>query len=218
MLDMIQHYVMMKTDTCNHKLIFVEELICCKCGRVFSEEEAEEIEKGSREIIKSVDSIELDPHYKTPLWQCGLGSIEGYKHEKSKGNRDDISIISNIANKLQLPSHIAQEFLALYKSLVKDKKDKVLAAKIGLLLLIIERKELALRIRRALEFMKDKERVSDYECYEYISTVISKQFAREDPEGDIIKLLPYLKRLNVARRYGAVKALRLLSINVKRCL
>ncbi|MEM2857277.1 MAG: hypothetical protein QW416_09270, partial [Candidatus Nitrosocaldaceae archaeon] len=219
-------------DTCKHRIIYDQEWVCCKCGRVFSNEEVEELQRGSMEVtaVRSMSEVGLDPHGKTPLWLQGLGSIEGYKHEKDQGSREDISIISNIADKLQLPAYMAEEFLSFYRSFVKEgekkeekkgkKKDKALAAKLALLLLTTEHKELALRIRRMLAFMKGEEKVSNHECYEYISTIISMQFnttssSKKDYEEDLPRL--YLQSLKLlAGKYGIARAASLLIIIQRR--
>ncbi|MEM0029413.1 MAG: hypothetical protein QXN32_00635 [Candidatus Nitrosocaldus sp.] len=205
-------------DSCKHRIIYDQEWVCCKCGRIFSNEEVEELQRGSMEVtaIKSLESIGLDLHGKTPLWLHGLGSIEGYKQEKDQGSREDISIISNIADKLQLPSYTAQEFLLLYRSFVKERKDRVLAAKLALLLLTTECKELVLRIRRMLAFIYEEkeEEVSDYECYKYMIDIVNQQFNtttnKKDSEEDLSRLLSYLQIApNFARKYGIARAVRI---------
>ncbi|GBC73944.1 hypothetical protein HRbin04_01353 [archaeon HR04] len=166
-------------DSCKHRLVHDQEWVCCLCGRVFSEEEAEELQRGSKDIttVRSLDSIGLDPHGKTPLWLHGLGSIEGYKHNSNNGERDDISILSNIADKLQLPSHIAVEFLQLYRSFVRQDKDKVPATKLAILYLTLRYPILKERLRNLLTNIQDRgEKVTDQEVVDYISSVIESNF------------------------------------------
>ena len=166
------------TDTCKHKLIYDQEWVCSLCGRVFSEEEAEELQKGSAEVtsVRSLDSIGLDPHGRTPLWLHGLGSIEGYKHNSNNGERDDISILSNIADKLQLPSHIAVEFLQLYRSFVKEEKDKIPATKLALMLLTVKYPLLKERLKRLLNIQNNYMVTTDNEIVEYITMVVENNF------------------------------------------
>ncbi|GIU72417.1 MAG: hypothetical protein KatS3mg003_1896 [Candidatus Nitrosocaldaceae archaeon] len=97
----------------NHKPIEVEgEIVCRECGIVLDREE----------IIEDY----RDPHGKATLWQYGLGSI-------NKGEREDISIISNICQRLNLTEVISIEVLTLYNRYVKDDKDRLTAIKLALL-------------------------------------------------------------------------------------
>ncbi|MEM4365458.1 MAG: hypothetical protein QXJ44_06065 [Candidatus Nitrosocaldus sp.] len=204
-------------DTCKHRIIYDQEWVCCKCGRVFNEEEVEELQRGSIEVtaIKSLESIGLDPHGKTPLWLHGLGSIEGYKHEKDQGSREDISIISNIADKLQLPSYAAQEFLILYRSFVKERKDRVLAAKTAIFIIDERYPEVKQRIY-SLSREEGVVSKSDHEYVDYILTVVNMQFNIKDHNNNNndlskLELLP-IDVPRLAKRFGASKTFKLLII------
>ncbi|MEM4318079.1 MAG: hypothetical protein QXQ68_08490 [Candidatus Nitrosocaldaceae archaeon] len=152
---------MMSIDTCQHRLITDRgEIVCNKCGRVFNDEE---------ERVTRLEEIGWDPHGETSLFQIGLGSLELSRDLKEQ---DDISIISNIANKLQLPQYAALEFYHRYESMKKDKEkkkckcskgDKVRITKVALLLLYIRYKEL----RRSLSL---------YEIIPYINIVVNMGF------------------------------------------
>ncbi|MFN4337409.1 MAG: TFIIB-type zinc ribbon-containing protein [Candidatus Nitrosocaldus sp.] len=133
--DTLLHYNMM-IDTCKHSLVYDEERnehYCERCGIVLALDEA------CLPPITRLKDIGWG-RGRTPLWQIGLGSKEG-----SKG--DDTSILSNIADKLELPSYAMYEFLQLYRSFVKhdnskskskskSKRNRVLSAKLALSFLL----------------------------------------------------------------------------------
>ncbi|MEM3003667.1 MAG: hypothetical protein QW293_07870, partial [Candidatus Nitrosocaldaceae archaeon] len=148
-------------DTCQHRLITDRgEIVCNRCGRVFEKEE---------ERVTRLEEIGWDPHGETSLFQTGLGSLELSRDLKEQ---DDISIISNIANKLHLPQYAALEFHHSYESMKKDKEkkrckcskaDKVRITKVALLLLYIRYKEL----RKGMPL---------YEIIHYINIVVNMGF------------------------------------------
>lgn len=218
----LQYYLLMNNssnvDSCKHRIIYDQEWVCSLCGRVFSEEEAEELQRGSIEVtaVRSMSEVGLDPHGRTPLWQYGLGSIEGYKHDRDQGSREDISIISNIADKLQLPSYAAQEFLVLYRSFVKERKDRVLAAKTAIFIIYERYPEVKQRIY-SLSREEGVISKSDHEYVDYILTVINMQFNtikdHNNNNNDLSKLelLP-IDVPRLAKRFGASKTFKLLII------
>jgi len=214
-------------DTCKHRIIYDQEWVCSLCGRVFNEEEVEELQRGSIEVtaVRSMSEVGLDPHGKTPLWLQGLGSIEGYKHEKDQGSREDISIISNIADKLQLPAYMAEEFLSFYRSFVKEgekkeekkgkKKDKALAAKTAIFIIDERYPEVKQRIY-SLSREEGVVSKSDHEYVDYILTVINMQFNIKDHNNNNndlskLELLP-IDVPRLAKRFGASKTFKLLII------
>ena len=215
------HHSSHNVDNCRHKLIYDHEWVCSLCGRVFSEEEAEELQKGSAEVtsVRSLDSIGLDPHGRTPLWLHGLGSIEGYKHSLQDRERDDISILSNIADKLQLPSHIAVEFLQLYRSFVKEEKDKVPATKLALLLLLMRDNLLTKRVKEMFRTEMNKSdrcKITYQDIIVYVITIVDMQFnaGKRKRENSLYRSIGVegLERLErLARRYGASRAVSIFS-------
>ncbi len=89
---------------CKHECIIYDngESVCSRCGLVIAEKE---------EVIESY----WDEHGKTDLWHLGLGGL-------NKGKRDDISIISNICNKLGLTSVQSYQAYIEYLRLLKLNK------------------------------------------------------------------------------------------------
>ncbi|MEM4399513.1 MAG: hypothetical protein QW776_00005 [Candidatus Nitrosocaldus sp.] len=204
----------MHIDSCKHRIIYDQEWVCCKCGRVFNEEEVEELQKGSMEVtaIKSLESIGLDPHGKTPLWQYGLGSIEGYKHEKDQGSREDISIISNIADKLQLPSYAMLEFADLYRRFCKSKEDRLPATLLAICILMHKA-----NVRdRVLSILNSSVGLEGRKLYCYIEEIIRMQFGLVAKAEYIPMIEKYIAingkegielLIENASRYGASRAL-----------
>lgn len=213
-----------RIDSCKHRIIYTPEgeWVCCLCGRVFSAEEAEELQRGSTDItiVKNVGEAGLDPHGKTPLWHMGLGSLEGNGWEgiigegggRGKGRgRDYTSMLSNIADKLQLPSYAMLEFADLYRSFVKNDRDKAVSAKLALLLLTERYEEVRRRIKQLArqDFGSDSVRT----CVEYIATVVDNQFRPStSPYVHSTLIVAYEHNfiptlIRIARRKGAYNAL-----------
>ncbi len=89
------------------------EVVCRLCGEVLEE-------RG--EVINDY----RDPHGKATLWQYAIGGM-------NKGKREDISVISNVCQRLMLNEAQSIEVLNLYRHFVKQEKDKVLALKLAIL-------------------------------------------------------------------------------------
>lgn len=198
-------------DNCKHRLVYGYEWVCCRCGRVFTADEAEELQRGAGYVttVTTHEDLGLDPHGKTPLWLHGLGTIEGYKHSLSE-NRDDISILSNIVDKLRLPSYASIEFLQLYKSFIKDrKKDMVYAAVLALLEITARYEQIGRRLRVAAS---DADTGNTVACIDYICTIVENQFGAQKNLSARFRVLYNNKGLiqriaRIARRKGASTAL-----------
>lgn len=161
-------------DTCKHRIIYDQEWVCSLCGRVFSNEEVEELQRGSIEVtaVRSMSEVGLDPHGRTPLWLQGLGSIEGYKHDRDQGSREDISIISNIADKLQLPSYAMLEFADLYRRFCKSKEDRLPATLLAICILMHKA-----NVRdRVLSILNSSVGLEGRKLYCYLEEIIRMQF------------------------------------------
>jgi len=167
----------------NHKIIYDEnndEWICEICGRVLDKDYVESINLGST-YVNSEGALNED----VPLFFLGLGTMEYFKSAWKYGERDDLSILSNIADKLELPKHMRYEFFLLYKRFLntskckKDKSKQVFAAKLALY-------ELSCRYGSILD---------RYDNKEYVDTVIELNFAKDtditysDMELDIARRL-----------------------------
>lgn len=223
-------------DECKHKPVYPDhEWVCCLCGKVLSMEEVEEIQRGSAEVtsVQEISSMGLDPHGKTPLWLHGLGTIEGYQHATNNGDRDDISVISNIADKLQLPSYAALEFLQLYRSFVKDrKKDRVYAAVLALFTLTARYSEIEERIRSIAmkDLASDQDAVTSRTataittaaCIDYICMIVTNHFGTSTTTRSRIPMFRIIYRrrgllrrvTRIARMKGAATALSSYSMEV----
>ncbi len=95
-----------------HKPISIDgEIICQECGQVLAVEE--------------VIDYYRDPHGKATLWQYAIGGM-------NRGKREDISVISNVCQKLNLSEAKSIEVLSLYKRFVKCNRDELLALKLAL--------------------------------------------------------------------------------------
>jgi hypothetical protein len=148
-----------------HKPIEVEgEIVCRECGIVLDREEV-------------IDDYR-DPHGKATLWQYGLGSI-------NKGEREDISIISNICQRLNLTEVISIEVLTLYNKYVKDDKDRLTAIKLALL-------EIARKYRLKID-------------EDMIKEVSELNFSRSDEKSNHIYDIEVISK--VAKRFGAFSAI-----------
>lgn len=246
----LYHYIVMtepessgyiSVDNCSHKPVYPDhEWVCSLCGKVLSVEEVEEIQRGSAETAATTayEDLGLDPHGKTPLWLHGLGTIEGYQHLQhlQQGeDRDDISILSNITDKLQLPSYAALEFLQLYRSFVKDRKrDRVCAAVLALFTLTARYSEIESRIRSIV--MEDLASAPDQTdvgtgmatgtattaCVDYICMVVANNFGTSATTRNRIPIfrILYSRRgllrrvARIARMKGAATALKSYSMEV----
>lgn len=230
-------------EECKHKVIYDNESnehFCCKCGRVFSLDEVAELQGGADKVFAMKD-LGLDPHGKTPLWHFGLGTLNssnsrsrngggssggnGSSSSNSNSNsnilhnreRDEISILSNIADKLQLPQHHALEFLYLYRSFSKDKGDSIIAVKLALLSLT-KHKEVMARIRSLAKEVygsgSNSNSVPDSICVKYITAIVDSYFGVKQKR--VNSRLSTLYRVGaistlamIARRKGASSALRM---------
>ncbi|MEM4275250.1 MAG: hypothetical protein QXK74_08530 [Candidatus Nitrosocaldaceae archaeon] len=198
------YYIMMDVDTCQHRLITDRgEIVCNRCGRVFEKEE---------ERVTRLEEIGWDPHGETSLFQTGLGSLELSRDLKEQ---DDISIISNIANKLELQQHLAIEFYNIYRQFVKGKRDRVVAAKLALIKLT-RHKEVQNRIMRFVSDFCSSSLPNEY--IKYIMSIVDNYFRNGSRREniDILKLYTayvtsqsFFRRITrIAEEKGAYKAVK----------